>query len=187
MSGVENNDSATSLITSPTVKRVGGITGKGFMPGQVANPGGRPKGLAAYIRERTHDGRDLVDFVVDVFQGNGERLNGHPPKLEVRFEAATWLADRGFGKPVQTIAHTGDDGGPVKILDLTILTAGDLDHLESVLARGVKTSDDGQESTSGASSAGEQSSGGQGSSSAGPSPDVDAIDGQYRPVDETTE
>jgi hypothetical protein len=31
--------------------RLGGITGKGFKPGQSGNPGGRPKGLAAAVRE----------------------------------------------------------------------------------------------------------------------------------------
>jgi len=33
-------------------------------------------------------------------------------KLHDRIEAATWLADRGFGKPVQAMAHAAvaDDG-----------------------------------------------------------------------------
>ena len=36
MNEVQNNTETTKLV--------GGITGKGFMPGQSGNPGGRPKG-----------------------------------------------------------------------------------------------------------------------------------------------
>ncbi len=36
MNNVENNAEST--------KKLGGITGKGFKPGQSGNPGGRPKG-----------------------------------------------------------------------------------------------------------------------------------------------
>ena len=35
MNNVENNEKTT--------KKLGGITGKGFMPGQSGNPGGRPR------------------------------------------------------------------------------------------------------------------------------------------------
>jgi hypothetical protein len=31
--------------------REGGVTGRGFMPGQSGNPGGRPKGLGRRVRE----------------------------------------------------------------------------------------------------------------------------------------
>jgi Family of unknown function (DUF5681) len=34
---------------------VGGITGRGFMPGESGNPGGRPKGLARRVRELVGD------------------------------------------------------------------------------------------------------------------------------------
>jgi hypothetical protein len=48
-------------------KLPGGVTGKGFMPGQSGNPGGRPKGLSitAHLRELLAltdiDGRPLKD------------------------------------------------------------------------------------------------------------------------------
>ena len=49
-------------------------------------------GFHNYIQERTADGSELTDFVLNVFRDvnatNKERL-----------DAATWLADRGFGKP----------------------------------------------------------------------------------------
>lgn len=44
---VENNEKAT---------RLGGITGKGFMPGQSGNPGGRPKDtMKQYLRQKFSD------------------------------------------------------------------------------------------------------------------------------------
>ena len=40
-----------------------------------------------------------------VFRGETEGT-----RLRDRLEAATWLADRGFGKPVQAMEHAGKDG-----------------------------------------------------------------------------
>lgn len=63
-----------------------------FLPGHSGNPGGRPVGFHSNIQERTADGSELTDFVLSVFRdanaSNKERM-----------DAATWLADRGFGKP----------------------------------------------------------------------------------------
>ena len=48
---VENNETTT--------KQLGGITGKGFMPGQSGNPGGRPKdSLKNYIAKKLADMSD---------------------------------------------------------------------------------------------------------------------------------
>lgn len=45
---VENN--------AETTKKPGGVTGKGFMPGQSGNPGGRPKDtLKAFIARELRD------------------------------------------------------------------------------------------------------------------------------------
>ena len=73
-----------------------------FVPGQSGNPGGRPVGFHNYIQERTADGSELTDFVLSVFRGE----NGASTKE--RMDAATWLADRGFGKP----APVRDDDVP---------------------------------------------------------------------------
>ena len=72
-----------------------------FAVGVSGNPGGRPKGLASIIRDRTFDGQELVDFYTSVFRG--EKIDGVKPTLKLRMEAATWLTDRGFGKPMQSI------------------------------------------------------------------------------------
>jgi len=58
-------------------------------------------GFHNYIQERTADGSELTDFVLSVFRGE----NGASTKE--RMDAATWLADRGFGKPDSECGGTG--------------------------------------------------------------------------------
>lgn len=49
---VENNKGATA-IDDITGKKLGGVTGKGFMPGVSGNPGGRPKGtMKGYLSKK---------------------------------------------------------------------------------------------------------------------------------------
>ena len=55
---------------------------------------GRLKGLASLVRAQTRDGADLVQFYVGIFGGD------YP--VHFRMEAAAWLADRGFGRSVQS-------------------------------------------------------------------------------------
>jgi hypothetical protein len=68
------------------------VIGRPFVPGMSGNPGGRPKGLAGYVRKLVgEDGRRVADFMLSVLEDERERT-------EVRMEAARWLADRGFGR-----------------------------------------------------------------------------------------
>ena len=87
----ENNAEAARSVFRPPVPK--GVSG---------NPGGRPKGLASEIRERTKDGEELVGFMLRVFRGELPEA-----KLRDRLDAATWLSDRAFGKPVQAMEHSG--------------------------------------------------------------------------------
>jgi hypothetical protein len=76
-----------------------------FLPGNRANPGGKPKAVAVLVQEilkRTHDGKDLVDWTLRVWQGKESiQLNGKalPPSWEVRMQALQWLTERAWGKP----------------------------------------------------------------------------------------
>src|SRR5918995_6833448 len=73
----------------------GGVTGRGFKPGQSGNPGGRPKGLSKRVRELVgEDGEKIVEFMTSVMADESAR------KAD-RLEAAKWLADRGFGRAIQ--------------------------------------------------------------------------------------
>ena len=84
------------------------LTGR-FIAGQSGNPSGRPKGFRAYIKESTAEGNELVDVVLAV-------LRDQNASNRERMEAATWLADRGFGKP----APVRDNDAP-GIGDFTIV------------------------------------------------------------------
>jgi hypothetical protein len=75
------------------------------LPGSRANPGGKPKAVAVLVKEileRTHDGKDLVDWVYRVWQGKESiQVNGKAvlPSWEVRMQALQWLTERCWGKP----------------------------------------------------------------------------------------
>lgn len=90
-----------------------------FKPGNNANPGGRPYSLARYAREMTNDGRMLVEFMVTVALGNPvlrKRARAQRPSLKMQYDAVCWLADRGFGKVVQTTELRSDQ--PVTLIQL---------------------------------------------------------------------
>ena len=66
-------------------------------------------GFSEQIKESTTEGRELVEVVLGV-------LRDQTASNRERMEAATWLADRGFGKP----APVRDDDVP-GIGDFTIV------------------------------------------------------------------
>jgi hypothetical protein len=77
-----------------------------FKPGQSGNPSGRPKDiLGPIVKKKTKDGVELVDRVLEIFRSSGDD--------EIVIKAATWLADRGWGKPAQSVEVGGKDGGDI--------------------------------------------------------------------------
>ncbi len=72
--------------------RVGGVTGKGFMPGRSGNAGGCPRGLARVAREVVgDDGLAIAQFWFDV-------MHDADAKMGDRIEASRLLAERGWGR-----------------------------------------------------------------------------------------
>ena len=75
-----------------------------FQPGSAGNPGGRPKSFANYIRTLSLDGEKLVDKVWSILQHpKGKGLQAQ----KLQLDCIEWLADRGWGKAVQNVEHTG--------------------------------------------------------------------------------
>jgi hypothetical protein len=96
------------------------------MKGSTANPGGKPKGLASRVREATSDGETLVTF----FQG----ILGGTIKCNARdrIEAAKWLADRGWGRAVETSVQVEADQATARAA--VALTDDQLESLARTIA-----------------------------------------------------
>jgi hypothetical protein len=84
-------------------RTTGGITRRGFRPGQSGNPGGRPKGLARATRELLgDDGLTIVKLWVGI-------MNDPNRKTRDRLEASKLLAERGWGKAALMAAADDDE------------------------------------------------------------------------------
>lgn len=107
---VRSKQSPVEIQRNNNGKQLGGITGKGFLPGQSGNPGGRPKGSvkisSAYERSLARlvpgdpEGRTYAQFIADknvelAAQGN--------------LAATKEVTDRVEGKAPRTIEISHDD------------------------------------------------------------------------------
>lgn len=81
--------------------------------------GGRPTGLSEQARLATHGGVDIIAFYLHV--ARGDKIDGKQPNLDQRMQAYNWLADRGWGRPVQAINHGGNIGLTIEQVS-TLLT-----------------------------------------------------------------
>lgn len=78
-----------------------------FKPGQVANPGGRPKDIISPLARKY--GPEAIATIYGIMS--------NPLTDEgVRIKAAALLLDRGFGKAREHIELTGAGGGPVQLM-----------------------------------------------------------------------
>ena len=69
-----------------------------FPMGRSGNPGGRPRGLVARIRQETDDGVEIVAYMLSV-------LRNPEANHRDRMQAATWLTDRAWGRPAQQVVQ----------------------------------------------------------------------------------
>lgn len=95
MENVENNEIAT--------KQLGGVTGKGFMPGTSGNPGGRPKNtMKSYLSKKFLEMSDMEKeaFLIE---------HGVSGKDQIEF---------GEGKPKQDVEMSGEMVSKIVRLDV---------------------------------------------------------------------
>jgi hypothetical protein len=99
-----------------------------LLPGHSGNPAGRPggtKGFAALIREQSGDGEELVRIAFQTLRGELQRREWMgasegpvqvvtTPSVKESLDALKWLADRGWGKAVETVELSGPDGQPLQ-------------------------------------------------------------------------
>lgn len=81
-----------------------------FEKGKSGNPGGRPKEnneVKALARQYTMDAIKRLAYWMACDDGR------------VSVAAAQALLDRGHGKPMQAVEHSGPDGGPIETADVT--------------------------------------------------------------------
>lgn len=72
------------------------------------------RSMAEHIRRKTHNGREIVEFMLNVLRGE----NVKHIKTKDRLEAAKFLADRGWGRAVeQSVQLRLEAGGTTEALD----------------------------------------------------------------------
>ena len=90
-----------------------------FQPGNRANPGGRPKGVAAAIKKLVgEDGQKLWNAWYAVAFGDDQAVTnalGRSVKITAadKMRALAELRDSGFGRPMQSM--TADNGDTVAV------------------------------------------------------------------------
>ena len=102
-SAAQRREESSTGNSGGTVARSSGGQGnlRPWQKGQSGNPSGRPKGIAAIVKERT-DPSELVDILRDC-------ANDPRAKWSERIAAVRELADRGWGKAPAFAAIEGAD------------------------------------------------------------------------------
>ncbi len=102
MTSKKNNNAIINAKQRGDAKKPGGVTGKGFQPGQSGNPAGRPptrgfiSALRAAVAGETKDGRTIEQAIVDELIR--QALRGRK-----KLQAISEIFDRLEGKPRQAL------------------------------------------------------------------------------------
>ena len=106
-------------------KKLGGITGKGFMPGQSGNPSGRPSRRLMTERYQGLMEQPLPEELKVALKlqpgatyGDAIVLAQARAALKGKTEAAREITDRVDGKARQQVEVSGRNGGPVDLYEL---------------------------------------------------------------------
>lgn len=113
-----------------------------FLPGNRANPGGRPKALRELKDRVQREGLELVEALFAIVRGEplreqrGRRVRLVYPTHADRYHACKELLDRGYGRTVQAVELTGRGGGPVEARILQDMTSAERRaYLRELLAK----------------------------------------------------
>lgn len=107
-----------------TAKRGGKRTGAGRKPGSPSRATRAQKATLSELA-RAHTATALATLVKVMRTGESDAS---------KVAAANSILDRGYGKPRQSVEHSGAGGGPIQMVDLTKLSDEQLAALEPVLA-----------------------------------------------------
>lgn len=117
MAGQSQNRPETDAKGNGKPGERGNHAGREFKPGNRANPGGRPKGLARKVREMFGDeGETLLAYAGAVM--SGYVVSVHPQTQARSYEKVSVadrtamlkiLLDRGWGKPPEFVPIADDD------------------------------------------------------------------------------
>lgn len=102
---VESNGPATTQATNAPDKKAGGATGRGFMPGQSGNPGGRAKTLPE-LKAKCRDMTDKILERLTVIIDHGEHKDS--------VAASKLVLAYAYGNPTQPISGA-EDAPPVGV------------------------------------------------------------------------
>jgi hypothetical protein len=118
-SAAQRREEAATGNSGGTVARSsGGVANlRPWAKGQSGNPAGRPKGIAAVVKDRVQP-EDLVDILVAV-------ANDARAKPSERIAAVRELADRGWGKAPAFAAIEGQDPLELSAIALEVQSIAD--------------------------------------------------------------
>ena len=94
-----------------TAKQPGGVTGRGFMPGQSGNPGGRPRSERKLLERTFGESGEKLYLELQTL------LNDRTTAKKLRADIAMFLIERLHGKAPQSVEV--DAGGDLVGLILT--------------------------------------------------------------------